>query len=161
MPFGPERSKLVKGEAVTLTNGAVINPEQVLGELQIGTKFIFIGDAGRTNDLVDMCRDADGLVIESTYIEEEADIAKQFGHLTAKQAATLARDADVKHLFLTHISRRYRERQVREEAKTVFPNTFVARDFDFFQITRGKVERREDKVFEEDDDGAETIRQIE
>ena len=161
VPFGPERSKLVKGEAVTLTNGAVITPEQVLGDLQIGTKFIFIGDAGRTNDLVEVCKDADGLVIESTYIEEEADIAKQFGHLTAKQAATLARDADVKHLFLTHISRRYRERQVREEAKTVFPNTFVARDFDFFQITRGKVERREDKTFEEDDDGAETIRQIE
>ncbi|MBI5714985.1 MAG: ribonuclease Z [Chloroflexi bacterium] len=161
VPFGPERSKLVKGEAVTLTNGTVITPEQVLGEIQIGTKFVFIGDAGRTNDLVDMCRDADGLVIESTYIEEEADIAKQFGHLTAKQAATLARDAGVKNLLLTHLSRRYRERNVRDEARTVFPNSTVARDFDFFQITRGKVERREDKVFEDDDDGAETIRQIE
>lgn len=161
VPFGPERSKLVKGEAVTLTNGAMITPEQVLGDLQIGTKFVFIGDAGRTNDLVEMCRDADGLVIESTYIEEEADIAKQFGHLTAKQAATLARDAGVKNLLLTHLSRRYRERNVRDEARTVFPNSTVARDFDFFQITRGKVERREDKVFEDADDGAEAIRQIE
>ncbi|MBI5081670.1 MAG: ribonuclease Z [Chloroflexi bacterium] len=161
VPFGPERSKLVKGEAVTLTNGTVITPEQVLGEIQIGTKFVFIGDAGRTNDLVDMCRDADGLVIESTYIEEEADIAKQFGHLTAKQAATLARDAGVKNLLLTHLSRRYRERNVRDEARTVFPNSTVARDFDFFQITRGKVERRQDKVFEEENDQAEAIRQIE
>ncbi|MBI5053456.1 MAG: ribonuclease Z [Chloroflexi bacterium] len=161
VPFGPERSKLVKGEAVTLTNGMVITPEQVLGGIQIGTKFVFIGDAGRTNDLVDMCRDADGLVIESTYIEEEADIAKQFGHLTAKQAATLARDAGVKNLLLTHLSRRYRERNVRDEARTVFPNSTVARDFDFFQITRGKVERRQDKVFEEENDQAEAIRQIE
>jgi ribonuclease Z len=161
VPFGPERSKLVKGEAVTLTNGVVIAPEQVLGEIQIGTKFIFIGDAGRTNDLADVCRDADGLVIESTYIEEEADIAKQFGHLTAKQAATLARDAGVKNLLLTHLSRRYRERNVRDEARTVFPNSTVARDFDFFQITRGKVERREGKLFEDAGDQTETIRQIE
>jgi len=161
VPFGPERSRLVKGEAVTLTNGTVIQPEQVLADLQIGTKFIFIGDTGRTNDLVDVCRDADGLVIESTYIEEEAEIAKQFGHLTAKQAATLARDAGVKHLLLTHISRRYRERSVRDEAKTVFANTTVARDFDFFQIMRGKVERREDKIFEDDPDPTEGMRQIE
>ena len=161
VPFGPERSKLVKGEAVTLTNGAVITPDQVLGEIQIGTKFVFIGDAGRTNDLVEVCRDADGLVIESTYIEEEADIAKQFGHLTAKQAATLAREANVKNLLLTHLSRRYRERNVRDEARAVFLNTTVTRDFDFFQITRGKVERREDKIFEDGDDGAEEIRQIE
>lgn len=152
VPFGPERSKLVKGEAVTLTNGAVITPDQVLGEIQIGTKFVFIGDAGRTNDLVEVCRDADGLVIESTYIEEEADIAKQFGHLTAKQAATLAREANVKNLLLTHLSRRYRERNVRDEARAVFLNTTVTRDFDFFQITRGKVERREDKIFEDGDD---------
>jgi len=161
VPFGPERSKLVKWEAVTLTNGAVITPDQVLGEIQIGTKFVFIGDAGRTNDLVEVCRDADGLVIESTYIEEEADIAKQFGHLTAKQAATLAREANVKNLLLTHLSRRYRERNVRDEARAVFLNTTVTRDFDFFQITRGKVERREDKIFEDGDDGAEEISQIE
>ncbi len=161
VPFGPERSKLVKGDTVTLKNGAVITPEQVLGDLQIGTKFIFISDAGRTNDLVEVCRDADGLVIESTYIEQEAEVAKQFGHLTAKQAATLAHDAGVKHLFLTHVSRRYREREVREEAKAVFQNTFVARDFDFFQIMRGKVERREDKIFEDENEGAEAIRQIE
>lgn len=134
VPFGPERSKLVKGDAVTLANGTVITPEQVLGDLQVGTKFIFIGDAGRTNDLTDVCRDADGLVIESTYIEEETEVARQFGHLTAKQAATLARDADVKHLLLTHISRRYRERDVLAEAQTIFPNTNVARDFDQYKI---------------------------
>ena len=157
VPFGPERSRLVKGEAVTLTNGIVIAPEQVMGELQIGTKFIFIGDAGRTKDLVEVCREADGLVIESTYIEQEAEIAKQFGHLTAKQAATLARQAGVKNLFLTHISRRYRERDVRDEAKTVFPTTVVVRDFDFFQITRGKVERRHDKIFDDETNPQEAI----
>jgi ribonuclease Z len=161
VPFGPERSQLVKGETVTLKNGTVIQPGQVLGDLQIGTKFVFISDAGRTHDLVTVCKDADAMVIESTYLEEEAEVAKQFGHLTAKQSAALARDAGVKHLFLTHISRRYRERDVRDEAKTVFPNTVVVRDFDFFQILRGKVERREGKIFDDHGDSAETIRQIE
>jgi ribonuclease Z len=136
IPFGPERSRLVKGDAVTLPNGVVVSPNDVLGDLQIGTKFVFIADAGRTHDLVEVCRNADGLAIESTYIEEEADVAKQFGHLTAKQAATLAVEANVKQLYLTHLSRRYRERDVIAEAQSIFPNAMVVRDFDHYKITR-------------------------
>jgi ribonuclease Z len=58
--------------------------------------------------------------------------------LTAAQAATLARRADVKQLFLTHISRRYSEREVLAEAEPIFPNTIVARDFDRFRILKEK-----------------------
>jgi ribonuclease Z len=95
--------------------------------------------------LVDICRGADALTIESTYLQEEADMAQQFGHLTATQAARLAVEADVKCLILTHLSRRYFERDVLHEARSIFPNTYVARDFDHFQVTRGGATRLEKK----------------
>jgi ribonuclease Z len=95
-----------------------------------------VGDAGRTDDLVDSCKDADALVIEATYLDAETDMAKQFSHMTAKQAAALAVKANVKQLILTHISRRYREKDVLAEAHTIFPNVSVARDFDNFQVKR-------------------------
>jgi ribonuclease Z len=77
--------------------------------------------------------------MEATYLEEEADMAKQFAHMTAKGAAELALSSGVKHLILTHISRRYRERDVLAEARSVFPGTVVARDFDAFQVKRGEL----------------------
>jgi ribonuclease Z len=76
-------------------------------------------------------------VIESTYLDEEAEMAKQFSHLTARMAAELAVKANVKQLILTHLSRRYREKEVLAEARTVFPNVSVARDFDTFKIKQG------------------------
>jgi ribonuclease Z len=141
VPFGPERGKLVRGEAITLADGRVIRPDDVLGDIIPGTKYVHIGDVGRTENLVEICRDADALVIEATYTEEEAEMAEQFGHMTAARAAHLAREANVSSLILTHLSRRYAERDVRREAQAIFPNTFVARDFDHFQITRGGAHR--------------------
>jgi len=126
---------------VTLPDGRVIHPEMVLGEEQPGTKLVHVGDAGRTDNLLDVAQDADVLVIEATYLEQEKELAKQFGHLTARQAAQLAVDAGVGTLILTHISRRYRADQVLEEAREVFPRVFVARDFDRFQVKRGEVEK--------------------
>jgi ribonuclease Z len=136
VPFGPQRGELVSGRAVTLEDGRVITPDEVLGPWEKGSKLVVVGDAGRTDDLVEVCRDADGLVIESTYLDEEADMAKQFSHLTARMGAELAVNAGVKKLILTHISRRYREKDVVAEAQSVFPNTSVARDFDTYQIKR-------------------------
>jgi len=141
IPPGPWRGELVRGEAVTLPDGRVIHPEMVLGEEQPGTKLVHVGDAGRTDNLLDVAQDADVLVIEATYLEQEKELAKQFGHLTARQAAQLAVDAGVGTLILTHISRRYRADQVLEEAREVFPRVFVARDFDRFQVKRGEVEK--------------------
>ena len=76
----------------------------------------------------------EGVVL--VHLEEEAEMAKQFSHLTAKQAAQLAVEAGVRQLFLTHISRRYRERDMLAEAQAVFPGAVVARDFDSYQIKR-------------------------
>lgn len=136
IPFGPERSQLVRGQSVTLADGRLIHPDDVLGDAIHGTKYVHIGDVGRTEGLVDICRDADALVIESTYVAADTEMAQQFGHLTAAQAAHLAREANVKSLILTHLSRRYFERDIRQEAQAIFPHTIVARDFDHYQITR-------------------------
>lgn len=136
VPFGPERSRLVNGESITLSNGKTISPEDVLGDVIPGTRYVHIGDAGSTDGLAEICRDANALTIEATYLETEADLAGQFGHLTAASAARLAVEAGVDTLILTHLSRRYYERDVIHEARSIFPRTFVARDFDRYQITR-------------------------
>jgi ribonuclease Z len=138
VPSGPERGRLVRGESVTLADGTVVHPDQVLGDPVPGATLVYVGDAGRTDDLVEVCMGADAMVIEATYLEVEADLARRFGHLTAAQAATLARRAGVKQLLLTHISRRYSEREVLAEAEPIFPNTIVARDFDRFRIIKEK-----------------------
>jgi len=117
VPFGPERRLLVQGQAITLSDGRVVQPDAVLGDWQAGAKLVHIGDCGDTRNLVDVCQHADALVIEATYNESERAMAKQFGHLTARQAAELAQTAQVKHLYLTHISRRYREKELRDEAR--------------------------------------------
>jgi ribonuclease Z len=139
IPAGPCRRDLVNGQAVTLPDGRVISPEQVLGPEKPGTRLVHIGDVGRTSDLVEICRGVDTLVMEATYLEEEADMAKQFAHMTAKGAAELALSSGVKHLILTHLSRRYRERDVLAEARDIFPATVVARDFDAFQVKRDEL----------------------
>jgi ribonuclease Z len=136
VPFGPERRDLVTGKSITLANGRTVKPDDVLGQWQSGTKLVMIGDTGRTDNLIEHCRDADALVIESTYLQEEEEMAAEFSHLTAMQAAELAKKAGVNKLILTHLSRRYRERDVLAEAQAVFPEAVVARDFDSFQIKR-------------------------
>lgn len=134
IPSGPWRRDLVEGRAAVLPDGRRIEPEEVLGEFRPGTRLVHIGDVGETDGLVEICRDADTLVIESTYLEEEAEMARQFAHMTAGRAATLARQAGVNKLILTHISRRYREKEVIAEAQAIFANVSVARDFDTFQV---------------------------
>jgi ribonuclease Z len=136
VPAGPERALLVRGQKVTLPDSRTIEPDEVLGPSRPGTKFVFIGDAGRIDNLLEQARGADGLVIEATYTSLEADVAREFGHLTARQAAELARAAGVRHLILHHLSRRYREREILDEARPIFPETTVARDLDHFQIRR-------------------------
>jgi ribonuclease Z len=136
IPPGPWRRDLVAGQSVRLPDGQLVHPEQVLGPTRPGIRVVIVGDTGRTDNLVEVCREADALVIEATYLEEEAEMAKSFAHLTARQAAELAVRAGVKNLILTHLSRRYRERDVLAEARSVFPPAVVARDFDVYQVKR-------------------------
>ncbi|MBN2149559.1 MAG: ribonuclease Z [Anaerolineales bacterium] len=146
IPAGPWRRDLVNGKAITLPDGRTILPEQVLGPARQGTRLVHVGDLGRTEDIEEICRDADTLVIEATYLEEEIEMARQFAHLTARSAAQLAQRVGVKHLILTHLSRRYRERDVLAEAQAVFPHVIVARDFDAFQVKRGECIRQDQSL---------------
>ena len=138
IPPGPWRRDLVNGETAVLPDGRTIDPEEVLGPSRPGTRLVHVGDVGRTDNLLEICEGADALVIEATYLEDEVDKADEFGHMTARRSAELAVQANVKNLILTHISRRYRERDVMEEAQKVFPGAIVARDLDMYQIRRGE-----------------------
>lgn len=138
VPAGPERSQLVKGEAVTLADGRVIQPDMVLGDEIEGVKLVVVGDTARTDNLVDYAQDADALVVEATFLHDDADMAKAYGHITAQQAGELAQQANVRHLLLNHISRRYREYDVISEARATFDNAYVVRDLDHFSVRRGQ-----------------------
>lgn len=138
IPPGPQRRDLVSGKAIVLADGRKVSPDDVLGSEIPGTRLAHVGDTGRIDDLVEICQGSDALIIEATYLENEAELARGFAHLTANQAAELAHKAQVKHLILTHISRRYRERDVVAEARGIFANTVVARDFDVYQVKRGE-----------------------
>ena len=144
VPAGPERGRLSAGHPVTLADGRVIQPEDVLGETLPGTKLVVIGDIARTDNLPDSLHGADALVMESTYCGEDGDYAEDFGHMTAARAATYAREIGVKTLILTHLSRRNRERDVLDEARAIFPDTFVARDFDQYVISKNKPVTRQE-----------------
>lgn len=136
IPNGPLRHELVNGNSVTMPDGQVVTPEMVLGEVRPGTRLAALGDLGETASLEPILAGVDGMVIESTYLEEEAEMAKQFAHLTAKQAAEFAVKIGARQLILTHLSRRYRDKDVLAEAQQVFPDVRVARDFDSFTVKR-------------------------
>lgn len=137
VPAGPERGRLVAGHSITLADGRTITPEMVLGDVITGAKLVTIGDIGRVDNIKSYVTGADVLVIEATFLEADADAARHFGHLTAARAGQLAAEAGVRSLLLTHVSRRYRESDVVNEARRHFPNTFVARDLDHFVVKRG------------------------
>jgi len=145
IPPGPLRRQLVAGQSVQLPDGRTVEPDQVLGAARPGTRMVHVGDTGRTDNLLEICHQADLLVIEATYLNEEVEMARDFAHLTARQAAELAREAQVKNLILTHVSRRYRELDVLSEARDTFPNTAVARDFDVYQVKRDQCSKIEGK----------------
>jgi len=138
VPAGPIRRELVAGGTISLPDGRRIGPDDVLGPPLAGARLVLVGDCGNTQNLLEIARGADALVIEATYLEEEAEMGRDFGHLTAGQAARLALEAGVKQLYLTHVSRRYREREVLEEAQRIFPATVVARDFDHYTVVKEK-----------------------
>lgn len=149
VPAGPERAKLVRGEAITLADGRVIQPDDVLGEDLPGARLVHTGDIAEVNDeLREVAQDAHALVMEATYLDEDGDIARQFGHMTAGRAARFAAQMNVGTLLLTHVSRRYRERDIIHEAQQHFPNSYVVRDFDRFSIAKGRPVQKLDSAGE-------------
>jgi ribonuclease Z len=126
---GPDFGRLQRGETV---NG--VRAEQVLGPTREGRKIVLSGDTSPCEALAIAAYQADLLVHEATFVEEEAERARQTFHSTARQAAELAREADVRLLVLTHVSSRYAGGELRDEARTVFTATEAGRDFDTIDV---------------------------
>jgi ribonuclease Z len=126
---GPDFGRLQRGETV---DG--VAPAQVMGAERAGRKIVLSGDTAPCEELAIAAHDADLLVHEATFMEEELERATETQHSTARQAAELARDAEVRLLALTHISARYAGGEVREEARAIFPATEVPRDFDTIDV---------------------------
>lgn len=131
VPNGPDRGRLQKGEAVELSDGRTILPEQVVGASRRGHHFAYCMDTSPTPNAIALAKGADLLIHDSTFKEGEEQSALQSGHSTATQAAHIAREADVHLLALNHISGRYmpfEEKELLDSAKTVFPRTVIASD---------------------------------
>lgn len=126
---GPDFGRLARGETV-----AGVTPERVMGPTREGRKVVISGDTSPCEMLAVAAHEADVLVHEATFAEEELERARQTGHSTARQAARLAREAEVRLLALTHISTRYPGGDLREEARPVFASTEAPRDFDTIDI---------------------------
>jgi ribonuclease Z len=126
---GPDFGRLTRGETV-----AGVAPEQVMGPTREGRKIVISGDTSPCESLAIAAHEADVLVHEATFADEEVERASQTGHSTARQAATVARDAEARLLALTHISTRYPGGDLREQAREVFAATEAPRDFDSIEI---------------------------
>ena len=134
VPNGPERKQLVQGLPITLGDGRVVLPGDVLGELKQGAKLVMTGDVADVESLVQIAKNAHAIVTEATYSDGDGDMAREHGHITAGRAAKFARDANAQQLILNHISGRHREHDLEDEARAIFPNTVIARDFDTFKV---------------------------
>jgi len=134
IPEGPERAALAHGRPVVLAEGHRITPEMVHGPIVPGIKLAVIGDGEDIASLIEPVRRADTLIVEATFLERDAALARSRGHLTAAKAARLARDADVGELLLTHISGRDKTEESLAEAAGLFPRVRVAADFDRISV---------------------------
>ena len=129
IPAGRERAALARGDAVVLANGRRVTPEMVRGKPAPGATLAVIGDVEEIASLVETVRRADALVIEATFLERDAELARTRGHLTAAAAGRLAYQAEIGELLLTHISGRYKPEEIVEEATRYFPKARVVDDF--------------------------------
>jgi ribonuclease Z len=130
IPEGPLWGQIHRGQPVTLPDGRVIDPSELVGPPRPGRRVVLTGDTRPCPATVDHARDADLLIHEATFGDEEAERAVETGHSTAREAATVARDAGVKRLVLTHFSARYSRDPgpLDREAKEVFRETTIAKD---------------------------------
>ena len=130
----PQRGLLQRGESIELEDGRVVTPDAVLGPARPGRKVVLAGDTAPSPIVREAARDAEVLVHEATFVDEERERAQETAHSTALEAAEIARDAEVSLLALTHLSNRYFGPEVAREARTIFPETVVPNDFDVIDV---------------------------
>jgi ribonuclease Z len=129
VPNGPARGALQRGETV-----GKVRPEDVLGPARPGRKLVVTGDTAPSDAIVEAAWGADLLVTEATFADEDRERAAETKHQTATQAAEVAQRANVGLLALTHLSNRYFGPEIADEARAIFPETVVPRDFDVVEV---------------------------
>ncbi|EPF27338.1 ribonuclease Z [Treponema socranskii subsp. paredis ATCC 35535] len=137
VPMGPLWGKLQKGESVTASDGKTVTPDQVLGPSRSGRKFSYVTDTLYKPSIADEVRGSDLLICEGMFEEALLDQAREKKHMTAKQSATIARDAGVKRMAMIHYSPRYTDRELSvllDEARTIFPAAELTKDRMHFDI---------------------------
>jgi ribonuclease Z len=134
VPSGPARGALQRGESVTCPDGSAVTAEHVLGPPRPGRKIVITGDTAPSETIVEAAWGADVLVTEATFAEEERERAEETRHQTAAQAAGTAQRANVGLLALTHLSNRYFGAEIAREAREIFPDTVVPKDFDVVEV---------------------------
>jgi ribonuclease Z len=134
VPSGPARGALQRGESVTLPDGSVVSADQVLGPPRPGRKIVITGDTAPSESIVEAAWGAEVLVTEATFSEEELERAQETMHQTAAQAAGIAQRANIGLLALTHLSNRYFGPEIAREAREIFPDTVVPKDFDVVEV---------------------------
>ncbi|MCX8032897.1 MAG: ribonuclease Z [Thermoleophilia bacterium] len=127
---GPDFGRLQRGETITAANGRVIRPEEVMDAAREGRKVVISGDTRPAASVIELARSATVLVHDSTFGSSELERALETKHSTAREAALVAAAAGVKTLILTHISSRHSWRELRDEAREVFPDSYLPKDFD-------------------------------
>ncbi len=134
VPAGEERGLLQRGESVTLDEDRVVTPDEVLGPSRPGRKIVLSGDTKPAAAVLEIAHEADVLVHDATFGDEEEERARETAHTTARQAGKLAAAASVRMLALTHLSNRYFGPELAREAQEVFAQTVVPRDFDTIEV---------------------------
>ncbi len=130
VPEGSFWSKLQHGSAVSLSNGRIVKPEDVLGPPRPGRKIVYTGDTTPSRDIMNFAENADLLIHDATFDDELLEKAQEDGHSTPSQAAEVARMAKAKKLVLTHMSARYKDASpLLEQARKIFPRVSIAEDF--------------------------------
>ncbi len=138
VPKGPDWSRLQKGCDVNLGDGSVVTPEMVTGAKRPGRKFSFVTDTAYLPGIAENVSGSDLLICEGMFTEDLAESAASKKHLTSKQAAKIANEAGgIGKMGLIHYSPRYNDRDLKrllEEAAEDFPDTFLTRDRQIFEI---------------------------
>ncbi len=143
IPPGPIYRSLKEGKTVELPDGRIFQGKNFLSKIKKGRKIVFCGDTTYCGNLVHLAKSADLLIHETTFSQQEEDLAKRNFHSTTTIAAKVAKKAQVKQLILTHISPRYSsnnnksaitESELLAEAQNVFPETILAEDFMEYEI---------------------------
>jgi ribonuclease Z len=130
IPEGPLWGRIHRGEAVTLPDGRVVEPAQLVGPRRPGRTVVITGDTRPCDGTAEAARNADLLVHEATFGDEEAERAVETGHSTAREAAVLARVSGCRRLLLTHFSARYSRdaAELEAQARAEFPDVTIGKD---------------------------------